>query len=308
MNTLQHRRLKTLFAITMLVTSYCSALSTVQAQVNQLDANDITILFPMPQTVQEVDELINADSLSNAQGEAVIENSDLAQIIGVSETFANVRGRNIRLVPEIKDISTWKIAGIRFDPSAPGSSPEVIDAFGSIPQIRLVMQPVTNSGFVRVHDVAIHLIYDYIVGREAGAPGSVPKSIPDEEATHEIVKDLIALKASCESTGIDTNVPLNVHPCLQNNSASFKSEIVAFLNKHLDRRKFNSSAIMGLDNGGPEPWVFLSLVRRAPLAEFAPLPSPGLSPATAPIFSQMISFLDSPTYISKAWCIDCCII
>jgi len=286
MNTEKHRCFKTLFTITVLIMSFGSA----QAQIDQLDVND----FPMPQTEQEVNELINADSLSNAEGEAVVANSDLAQIIDVAETFADVRGRNIRLVPEIKDISTWKIAGIRFDPSAPGSSQEVIDAFGSIPQIRLVMQPVTSSGFVKVHDVAIHLIYDYILGRETGSAGSVPKSIPDENASLAIVEDLLALKASCENTGIDTNVALNVHPCLQNNSANFTSDIVTFLNKHLDRRKFNSSAIMGLNNGGPEPWLFLSLVRSAPLSNFSPLPSPGLSPATSPLFSQMISFIDSP--------------
>ena len=271
------------------------SVSSARADVNDIDVNDITILFPLPKEMADLDKLITIESLENLQGVSVLPANDLTNILSVAETVA-VRNRRIKLKPIIKEVDAWKIAGIRFDPSAPGGSQNMISSFGSMPQIRLVIQPVTFDGALEVHDVAVHIIYDYVEERIAGEAGTISKGVPDSQKTKDIVEGLLALKSVCEEAGIDTNVPLNVHPCLGSDVAGFSNEVEEFLRKHLDHKRFNTGAVMALHNGGPEPWLFFSIQRDADSGQFTPIPSPGLAPFTdpEPKITQMVSFIDSP--------------
>ncbi len=266
--------------------------------IADLGVNDVSILFPLPQNEEDLAKLISIKDLGDGAGNSVLPESDFNSIVTVAENSSSIGNRSILLRNQIKDFSVWKIAGIRFDPSAPGSSEKVIEAFGSLPQIRLIIQPVTLNGTrINVHDVAMHIIYDYHSSREQGAPGTIPKSIPDEAKVKSILDDLVALKSVSLAAGVDTNKPLGIHPALAENVENFEQNVADFLSTHLSASRFNSGAIMGLDNGGPEPWLFLSMTRSPENpAQFRPVPSPGLGSfaVSSPELSQMVSFIDTP--------------
>lgn len=269
-----------------------------QLAPQRLAANDVTLLFPLPTRPQDLVTLIKISDLQGTDGEAVFSKNDFEQIIALAESeVSSIGNRRIQLADSARDFTQWIIAGIRFDPSAPGSSRELIETFGSRPQIRLVLQPVSRSGErIVVHDVTLHVIYDYVADVTEAEPGAVARSIPDNDKVSEIITDLGAIKSRCEALGIDTNGQLSVHPGLKSPQAATVSAAVQdFLQKHLKRSHFNSGAIMALNNGGPEPWIFLSMLR-VPEEQggFIPLPSPGLGPVSEQRFSQMISFIDNP--------------
>ncbi len=263
-----------------------------------LAPNDVTILFPLPTRQDDLETLLSIGELSGEDGGSVFTQVDFDQMIALAEGEVPAIGnKKIKLDDKARNFANWKIAGIRFDPSAPGDSKELIDTFGRRPQLRLVIQPVSANGQqVVAHDVAIHLIFDFIKGIEQSAPGVVGRSIPDDELTTEIVEDLAKIKAACSDLGIETDGELSVHPGLTSNSAREVSGLIkSFLSAHLNRVRFNSGAIMGLNNGGPEPWIFLSMLRvPVETGKFVPLPSPGLGPVADHRFAQMISFLDQP--------------
>src|SRR6185295_4375672 len=93
--------------------------------------------------------------------------------------------------------STWKIVGFRVDPSAPGTAPQLIAVFGSLPQIRLIAQPVTvdPKGNPRVHDYTAHLVFNYAAEiRPPAIPGGPPVFVPDKAKFAEIVADIRDIK------------------------------------------------------------------------------------------------------------------
>ncbi len=280
-----------------------SAVESLPTLAQPLAANDVSILFPLPQTSEALGQLLSVDSLLGSDGQPVFPASDFSRVLDVAEgddsriETSSGGNRQITLTSDIRDLAVWKVAGIRFDPTAPGGAAEVRATFGSRPQIRLVLQPVTQRGEqVRAHDVALHLIYDFIADTERAALGSVGRSLPDKEAVSEIIGDLAALKALAKSRGIDTGGAFSVHPALldADDAVVFTAATRQFLNEHLSVARLNGVAIMGLNDGGPEPWLFLSMFRQPPLIkQFRALPSPALSPALSPKFAQMVSFIDA---------------
>jgi len=272
--------------------------------IKDLDVNDVSILFPLPESAEDLQRLISIKDIIGVGGRAAFSEADFLNMVAIAESDASKVGRHkisLERNPSSPKISTgenfrdWRITGIRFDPSAPGASEGVVDVFGSLPQIRLIVQPVTVSASgVTVHDVAFHLIYDYFSSRVAGAPGAVAKAVPDSTAVDVILDDLLAIKVFTEAAGVDTDVPLNVHPGLASGIPGLKQRISDFLSEHLDSERFNSAAVMGLNNGGPEPWLFMSMIRLPSISgTFRALPSPGLGPVQDPKPTQMLSFLDS---------------
>jgi len=266
-------------------------------EVEKVHPNDVSILYPLPETVNAAGSLISIAHLSSiVDGSAVFPEDDFIRILDIARSSGKVANRAIKFRPEIESFDAWKIAGIRFDPSAPGSSEKIIDAFGSRPQIRLVIQPVTIRGEqVEVHDVTIHVIYDYVLLSD---PLDQSLSIADAEKMMAIIKDLIELRKICEEQGGETTGVLSVHPCLKESASNFHVGLVDFLRNHLHSSRFQGAAVMGLHGGSFEPWIFLALNRR-PDGEFAAFPNPGLgaiSTQSAPPAAQMISFLplDSP--------------
>ena len=185
------------------------------------------------------------------------------------------------------DKSVWHVASVRIDPGAPGLSPAIAETFGQQPQIRLVLQPVTDGSVV--HDVAAHVIYSYVAGIEPVAGCRLPRFIPDEERFQAIVDDVVELKSALAAgdiggSPIATGGPLGVHPAADPEKASldtrtaFRDALKGILDAHLDPSKLNAMAIMGLPGGDiPEPWIFLAMAPNPDGSGFAPVPSPALA-------------------------------
>lgn len=234
------------------------------------DVNDISYLWPAPKTKLEVDGLISleekladgmSDFLSKEDFDSLI---DTAQKVSVEDSA----GRENKIdFHEFKDQffkrSTWKIVAFRIDPSAPGTAPMITKAFGTLPQVRLVAQPVTISetGFVKVHDVTAHLVFNYVLRFDKPlAEGGPPIAVPDNEKFQEILKDLRKLKTFLKSKGVETKGTLTVHPGLNKKTEGFADQVRAFLKKHLSSDRLQAIAFMGLEP--PEPWIFFATVKK----------------------------------------------
>ena len=64
---------------------------------------------------------------------------------------------------------------------APGGHASIVGKFGSTPQLRLIVQPVTvDGGQVKVHDFTAHLVYSYFTPKDAPKQGFIPAASPDE--------------------------------------------------------------------------------------------------------------------------------
>ncbi len=267
-----------------------------------LAANDVSILFPMPSNEADLDNLISLSTLSGPTGPQsarLWSDADFTRILAIAESNAGkVDGTNRQIrLPDLKQIDAWFIAGIRVDPGAPGLTAAIIDQFGQQPQVRFIAQPVTRTGNgqIRVHDVAVHLIFGFSTSLPPTQTGCLPKTNPDMAAFIPVVRDVVALRDGLAAgqfggTKVDTvSQPLGVHPGLSGPSAKpFRDGLKAMLERHLSPARLGTSAIMALNNGGPEPWIFVALAKFGP--QFVPIPAPTLDGTQT---AQMLSLLDS---------------
>jgi hypothetical protein len=241
-----------------------------------LDVNDVAYLWPVPKTKDDVDVLISLeDKLADKMNEIVSKDAftsliDTAQTVAVTNSAG---GKDmIEFTPfkeQFSKRSTWKIVAFRIDPSAPGTSPKLIAAFGSTPQVRLIAQPVTvnDAGVVNVHDVTIHLVYAYVKPSDRLAA----IAIPDKEWFAEIVRDLRAMKTFVKIKGVETGGKLNVHPGLNSADKEFRGQVKGFLAKHFSGERLHAMAFMGLRP--PEPWIFFAMRKKDDVFVRAPNPS-----------------------------------
>jgi len=187
------------FAVT--IAAKGSAADTV-ASLPRFDVNDVAILWPVPKTGDDLKKLIAlneklADGISPFWPETafqlLVTTAQGVTVTGSGGQTAQIKFRSHKAAFE--SATNWKIAGIRIDPSAPGCSEKLIAAFGSTPQIRLIVQPVTQQGEkLIVHDVAAHLVFDFVEGTEhPAASGLSPRIVPDK-AKFKIVLDDLAVK------------------------------------------------------------------------------------------------------------------
>lgn len=233
----------------------------------RLDVNDVSFLWPPPRDQDDVTELLSADASLAGSGETVWPQGPFDAVVGKAQSVVvvNSAGRENRIMfgrfeEAFKNRKNWKIAGVRVDPSAPGTAPMVTRALGSIPQIRLIMQPVTvsDSGEVVVHDVAAHLVFNFVQRFEPAADGTgPPRAIPDTIAFGAIVRDLVALKGALHDAGIDTAGNLTVHPGFKSSSFEFSTKLREILKKHLSENRLSAVAFMGIES--PEPWIFFAM-------------------------------------------------
>jgi hypothetical protein len=156
--------------------------------------------------------------------------------------------------------------------------------FGSTPQVRVVLQPVTVSPAqsVTVHDLTAHLAFSYTNG-----PTAIPAT-PDRAAFQVVVDDLRAMKRAAESAGVKTAGPLGAHPALVARAAGFSARLKGFLQSRLQENRLFAVAFMGLAPR-PEPWVFFAMTR-TPAGGFQISPQRPLGGATA----QMLTFRGGP--------------
>lgn len=237
-----------------------------QTEDVQFDVNDVAFLWPVPTTKDEVEQLISADQLLD-EGQVSIWPSDVFNaVITQAEQIAitNSAGRKNKIDfrpfhAEFTKRSTWKVVSFRVDPSAAGASAEFIQAFGEIPQIRLVLQPVTatGNGAPRIHDVTVHLVFSFVKPPASPETGARAVPVPDREKFRAIFQELQELKISLQRMGTATAGKLSVHPGLKNQVDGFAAKVRSFLLTHLNGDKLSAVAFMGIDP--PEPWIFFAM-------------------------------------------------
>jgi hypothetical protein len=246
----------------------------------KLDVCDISYLWPVPTAKGDISALISADTLCadktaiwpNNVFDAVIKT---AQSVKVTNSAGLVNTINFKpFENQLTQSSTWKVAALRVDPSAPGCDPKVIQSFGSTPQIRLILQPVTANadGSVKVFDFTAHLVFNY-----SKSPG-----VPDKDEFQKIVLDLQTLKSDLTKASVTTSCPLGVHPGLKRNDPSFVAEVKAMLVRHLSHDRLAAISFMGVDSS--EPWIFFAM-NKQPDGTFAIFQHPTLG-----VDAEMLNF------------------
>jgi hypothetical protein len=258
-----------------------SARNVVLAQtpaIPPLSADDVSLLFPAPMREEDFAKLIAVRDLTTqdsdpSKRDVVWTNAVFKQFIAIANgAQGQVAGTtsHIGLPVEAQSIDSWFIAGIRIDAGAPGLSSDIRGQFGQSPEIRLIIQPVTRNadGTPHVHDIAGHLIFDFLTGLDAPAQADcLPRPKPDLDAFKAIVTDLAVLKTKLSNGELGTDkvltdgLPLGVHPGLTDatTAANLRQEIKLFLERHISNVRLNAMAIAGVPDGKPEPWIFLSM-------------------------------------------------
>lgn len=269
----------------------------------ELALNDVSILLPPPLST---DDPVLAITDLGFDGSSVWPDELFQQFLGIAngnfgavaaeDVANNSRGSSID-ISAFADKSVWHVASVRIDPGAPGLSKEIAEVFGQQPQIRLVLQPVTDG--VVVHDVAAHIIYSYIADAEKIDDCALRRFEPDQARFRQIVDDAVEIKSKLAAgeiggEAIMTDGPLGIHPAADPDRASmvtrtaFRDALQAFLETHLDPSKINAMAIMGLPGGrDPEPWIFLAMAR-GQTGQVSPIPSPAIPQEGKIRFAQML--------------------
>lgn len=266
----------------VLIASLCVITAPIVASADEtkFDVNDVSFLWPVPKNQADVDRLISADEKvvggSGAVWPSDVFTTVIKQAGQVVVTNSAGRQNKIDFQPfnaEFAKASTWKIVSFRVDPSAAGTNPDFIRAFGEIPQVRLVLQPVTvaANGTLRIHDVTVHLVFSFVKPRTTPSSGEGrPVAIPDRDAFRAIVDDLKALKFGLEQNAISTGGKLTVHPGFQKDVDGFTAKVRSCLLKHLNGDKLTAVAFMGIDP--PEPWIFFAMRKTGNDFKLQPFP------------------------------------
>lgn len=286
-----------------------------EAQVAPLSPDDVSWLFPPPQFTQDLEntiamaDLTAADPKDSSKRVALWPATAFAQFLANAEGPATQIGsHHLKLPQEAHDIKAWRIAGLRIDPGAPGLTNEIIGQFGRQPQIRFILQPVTTPvGGVKIDDVTAHVIFSFDLGGETPAqPGCLSRFVPDDKAFGAIARDFATLRdelANGHFGGKKIRTAgrlLGVHPGLADPTAAkpLRDALVTVLERHLANAKLTGMAIMGLADGGPEPWVFLAMTQ-VPPGVVPSLPNGGFIPIHGPAldgveFAEALAVRETP--------------
>jgi len=245
-----------------------SVVNIASAQEQKLGLNDVSWLWPVPKTVADLDGTISMGDLIGADGSPAWSDDQLSDLVKVVEGDAtDVDGFSVMFGSTFSSRSTWHVAGMRIDPTAPGAHAGLRSVFGSSVQIRLIIQPVLKrGGSVSIHDTAVHLVYDF---NKDPDPANPRKAIPDNEKFADILNDIKWLKAVSRGGGVSTDGALGVHPGLKAKVPGLNDGVKRFLSKHLTSDHLSAMALAGIQD--PEPWIFLAL-SKLPNGSFGPIP------------------------------------
>ncbi len=149
--------------------------------------NDVSILLPLPAQFADVDQLLPLSTLGN--GGPLLSPALFAQI----PMFA-IRSNNPG------SYAAWHIVGGRIDPCFPDLALLTADPSKCRRQVRLVAQPISNTGpsdggppgILNVDDAAMHLFFEF-----------------DEAQFKELATAWLALSSTVSR---DETLPLGVHP------------------------------------------------------------------------------------------------
>lgn len=292
-------------------------------KVAKLDLNDVSILFDVPRSADDLKKVISMGELKEAM-HPVLKTPVETDIwpVAVFQQFkalsngpaGSVKNGGQILLPGINpndkefkklpgkeqskllvaDREKWFIAGIRVDPGAPGISKNIQREFGRQPQIRLIVQPVElekskepdgseTVKFKKVNDVAAHLIFSFQRGRGKERTGCSLRWFEADDVAFREIVDELKMLKARFNPKGDSGV-LDVHPSA--GSAEFKTAVQTFLGKHLHPARLAAMAVMGLNNNQFEPWIFMAMQRNSPTnLTFEAVPSPGLN---GPAKAQML--------------------
>jgi hypothetical protein len=252
----------------------------------RLDTNDVSFLWPVPKTAADVAALISlADEAADgpimppALFKALMETAKKVSVDGVPIRFPN---------NAFDDPKTWKVAGIRINPTALGSNPQMV-AMAEVPGIRVIVQPVLVSGGDALpQDFTAHVVFNYILPPQPNQPVK-----PDKEAFGRIVQDLRQLKKDLNLPASTESSQLNVHPGFSPDPAVLTAKLKALLKKHLSSKNLDKSqkaavSFMGIP-GAFEPWIFFKVVLDVTAETAEQVPVSGRFEPAKP-FSQMVSF------------------
>jgi len=262
-NTFNVSRLFSLVGVFIyLVFSHNIMAKATPLDTSKLGLNDIAYLWPIPKTRNDVDALIDAEFLIS-RGE-ILSQETFNKVINFAESNVNgvdEAGNEVKISfvsgagifkNQLKVRKNWKLVGFRVDPSAPSASSNVISLMGSIPQIRLILQPVTvnDTGEVTIHDYTVHLPFNFVLNAQ-------PPFSPDKAAFTDILKDLLELKASLLSIPNSESMdgPLKVNNNLSNHT--FSKKVATFLHNNLSENRLILIAFMGIAKS--DQWVFFDL-------------------------------------------------
>ena len=276
-----------------------------------LGVNDVSWLFPGPKNAHDLVNFIRAADLTAPDPKDPSKREPIWPAAAFKQFIDNANGpaakigdnHQLKLPLDALNIKSWRIVALRIDPGAPGLTPEIQAQFGQQPQLRFILQPVSvSNGAVTVHDVTAHLIYSFTSeGLDPPAqPGCLGRSKPDLEAFKSVAKDFAMLRDGLREgrfggVKIETNGKLlGVHPGLANRLSAkpLRDALVSVLERHLSGARLTGMAVMGLADGGPEPWVFLAMVPGP--NGFAPLHGPTLNGSE---FAQGLAVIDTPQVV-----------
>jgi hypothetical protein len=251
-----------------------------------LSADDVSWLFPAPHNTTDLANLIAMKDLGGAN---VVWSPTVFQkflsLVESKASFVEELNAQIGLPPDAHKIDAWFVAGVRFDPGAPGLDPAITEQFGQLPEIRLIVQPVSVSGgSVTIHDYAVHLIFDFVTPGTPAQPGCRPRLLPDQTAFNSIMSDVTDLKNKLASGSIGAvpittaGLPLGVHPGLQNaaTATAVVQAMRAVLERHLAAARLDAMSVVGTPATAPVPWIFLSMLVVPGSQVVVPVPSPTL--------------------------------
>jgi hypothetical protein len=294
-NTINRRAIVLLAITSALMASVCAENSPTPVPTPTpppLDVNDISFLWPVPQTKAEVASLISLND--DANDGKILPEELLGKLMDEAKTV-KVGDSQIKLPNEadFKKPITWKVAGIRVNPTALGTNPNALLRGGIIPSIRLIVQPVTvNGDKFEIHDFTAHVVFLQTLPR----PDKTKPFQPDNDAFAAVIKDLRGIKALLEQNGVTTaNRELNVHPGFRfngqvNEVPGFTDKIRALLKTHLSSKRLGVISFMGIP-GHNEPWIFFKVtVENGNLAR-EPVSGNFSSPQQP--MSQRLSFLSN---------------
>jgi len=265
-------------------------------QAELLDPMDISWLWPAPRQPQDVAALISGSDLLSDQVTTIWPQQAFQDVIDAAQGMqvsAEMAGSEIGITfrserAAFEQLSTWHLAAVRIDPSAPGTSDAVIAHFGEHPQVRLTFQPVAVDGAsVRIHDVTAHVVYE--ISRPPNATEASERNsarIADFEAFSRLVSDLLDLKRQFAAEGFQTNGPMSVHPAAESATGQFTERVRAVLLRHLTADQLKAVAFMGTRR--PEPWIFFAMTR-TPAGSMQFVRHPSLGGSIAQEFFQLRS-------------------
>lgn len=215
--------------------------------------NDISLLLPVPSDGAGIKHLVSAATVLDSGASLWPEESfksvlDAALKSSVKGSLGKPHSIEFRNPQDLnfRKRENRKMEAFRIDLNAAPS-------LGTIPQIRLVMQPVgMKSGNVHAFDYAAHLVFNFVANPS-------PPSKPDLPKFRAIIADLVALKTELAdgSPAITADGVLPVHPGYA--SPKFDGKMRDFLSKHVALGDPALVPFMGVDMPQADTWMFFNI-------------------------------------------------